>query len=1302
MTDYDFRGLSPRSFEHLVQSLALREISARVIPFGDGPDGGREATFDGPTSYSLDNEVWEGYGVIQAKFKQRPEGSTKDGKWLVQQLVDELTDFNRTSRQRPDYYVVATNVVLSPGLDGPKDKAVAALKEFADSHDLRGFDIWDYDKLRVLIDHHEAIRRAYAAWITSGDVLSQLLEWMGDTRPDFHQILSKFLQKELLGDRYARLEQAGHSNEERIPLANVFVDLPISSEPSLEPPRQGFDQFHGFIELAMKYCAGRYAATGANTGTQRDKPRRAGRLVLIGGPGQGKTTLGQFLAQLYRASFLVDLDSSSLSHEAADAVDELAKHCETEDLEIPRTRRFPVRIVLSDLAASLSTGESKSLLAYITQLINNRTDADLSAMQVQTFLRAAPCLVILDGLDEVPASTNRDEVLEVVKEFLVDVASNGIDAVVIATSRPQGYNDDFSDQQYFHYWLVPLDVKHALHYAAQLAQVRFGSDPDRVGKIIGRLRRASVQESTARLMRSPLQVTIMTLLVDRMGQPPQERWNLFSEYYRVMYQRETERDIPSAAVLRNHQTDIDTIHHRVALLLQLESERSGGTDARLSEEQLSEVVNQRLVEEGHEGQLLEALQKSIIDAASQRLVFLVGLESGQVGFEIRSLQEFMAAEGLLQANDETRQARLREVAVNPHWRNVFLFAAGKCFSTVQYLRDTITTICSELNDHPVDRALNETHSGSILALELLEDGSMRRQPTYSRLLAHSALELLELPIDASFSRRLAEVFSESLREIFQSALDEALASPLAAVRDNATVALIRLSDLGDERFTEQTISLLKSSGGAVSWAVLDALATTTLKPLRSEFYEQLPRQPLQNVWFRIRHARMNTRVENDPEWLTALMRLEHGRPSALLRVELGGLAEKEGEVLRLGINPVGGEDPANLTKILQLNSGHPEWVALKAAAEFTLSPSPHTLARAITTANHADGPTTSHYMVKSFAPWPLAECLQAMADGVDGDLLGRNAVEEKLGNQSVWTSAQERWKIAGVVRADLEWTPEEGKPIDAEFAQRGFPFASVRTWDQIQVGGSRLLQLISKETSRAARSWLGQLAAMSIQDLEGPLPAAVVDTLWGIFEEQIEAGQWYWALEILDGLDWDPRNERLIRALDRYRLDPDRYPGWNEHDVYEKVRIAYESNPTEGLMNVLAEYARTREHFFRVGSLLVGEALHDEVSQVALLALRARQESPRRLLPEVIALKASLPSVVEVFLESIQFQERTEREEALLGLLKLIESPDDPARAAVLDALLRSLGERNSSILNQDRWTELAFPPGLRDVICST
>src|SRR5437016_2890369 len=92
------------------------------------------------------------------------------------------------------------------------------------------------------------------------------------------------------------------------------------------------------------------------------------------------------------------------------------------------------------------------------------------------------------------------------------------------------------------------------------------------------------------------------------------------------------------------------------------------------------LVLQRIFGEGYEGEELLRRTDDLTDAALTRLVFLVGLEAEKIGFEIRSLQEFMAAEALMDTRDELVRKRLDEIATIAHWRNVFLFAAGKAFS----------------------------------------------------------------------------------------------------------------------------------------------------------------------------------------------------------------------------------------------------------------------------------------------------------------------------------------------------------------------------------------------------------------------------------------------------------------------------------------------------------------------------------------------------------------------------------------------------------------------------------------------
>ena len=816
MPDYDLRKLSSRLFEQLVQALAAKVLGPGVGIFGDGPDGGREATFNGKVPYPSEVDSWEGYGVLQAKFLQRPRDATKDGQWAVDQLQSEITKYLSVAnkRRKPDYFIYATNVVLTPVQGrGSKDRVVALLDDLKKRLPLRGFDIWDYDKIRVFLDDNQEIRRAYAAWITTGDVLCEILERMAPKSPDFQNTLYNFLQKELLADEFVNLEQAGHDVEERISLARVFVDLPVVDEPhsdaaldlaeasETEIDADALDSGEkGFIKTILRVSSDRLSPQSLANGAIGDTPRpphsspMRGRFVLIGGPGQGKTTVGQFICQIFRAAIISrrppDLNSAETSH----ALSLMAQHCREEGIDLLLVPRFPFRIVLNEFASALSSDSLphiNSVMSFIAHCMHKRTDTAVSADDLKEWLKHYPCIIIFDGLDEVPSSSNRDQVLSAIRDFWVDASNSNADILSIATTRPQGYNDDFSPSYYRHQRLAPLSTNLGKHFARRLANIRYGSDADRREKVLSRLDRSFESDSTSRLMRSPLQVTIMTALVDRMGQPPQARWNLFKAYYDVIYQREVERDIPASSILRQYQPDINAIHNRVGLLLQIDSERSGSTEAKFSSERFRSLVKLRLEEEGHKEKSLRDLTQQVLDAAAQRLVFLVGLESDQVGFEIRSLQEFMAAESLMEGGDEDVKRRLLEIAPLPNWRNVLLFAAGKCFSERQHLRDTILTICATLNETADDEVAAHHLVGSGLAMDLLEDGLSRHQPKFVQSFARIATRALDIP-DDSFQKQLATVYEEQLCLIYE----EEMALRINDVRDSVRLGtwncLIRL------------------------------------------------------------------------------------------------------------------------------------------------------------------------------------------------------------------------------------------------------------------------------------------------------------------------------------------------------------------------------------------------------------------------------------------------------------------------------------------------------------------------------
>ncbi|MBH8566795.1 NACHT domain-containing protein [Nostoc sp. CENA67] len=365
MTDYNLAGLNTRSFEQLIQVIALKVVSPGVVVFGDGPDGGREATFNGRTRYPSEDNPWNGYIVIQAKFRQRPQNSQEDGEWALKQLKSELEDFanpKKRSRQ-PDYYIFATNVVLTPVQNkGTKDKAYDIFQEFQDSVPLKGYDIWDYDKIRAFLDNFEDIRRANAGFITSGDVLSQIMDFIEP-------------RKELFADQYTNPEDI----EVLVQKVRSHFDKTIQNECEtlctfnlLYSPMQG--------NLSQIYVQTKLNESQQFSSEEFSQERRLWeevvvknpKLMVLGKPGAGKTTLLQYIAV----------------------------HCDEVDFQ---PKPIPVFISLRTLAENAKSADEINLMRYIRR---KYCRSHISEKELEVLLDNGRLLFLLDGLDEVTEDKN--------------------------------------------------------------------------------------------------------------------------------------------------------------------------------------------------------------------------------------------------------------------------------------------------------------------------------------------------------------------------------------------------------------------------------------------------------------------------------------------------------------------------------------------------------------------------------------------------------------------------------------------------------------------------------------------------------------------------------------------------------------------------------------------------------------------------------------------------------------------------------------------------------------------------------
>lgn len=361
--DYDLTRLGSREFEHLTQTLALQALGGRTLVFGDGPDGGRDASFTGKVTWNPDNpdEDWDGYVVIQAKFRSRPLGTTDDTGWFLRNLKSELEDWASSARgamkrgRRPEYLLLVTNVALSavPGRGGI-DRVESLIQSYAHQLDIKDWVVWHFDHLCQLIDNNHSARKAFAGLIMPGDVLYRLHEYLESVSINLAETMSQHVSMELIADQWVRLSQAGDTANSKLALSSVAVDLPIEKEdtPGLH---------------AASYIIKEGDRMLRNDRGTKDLPH----MVLVGGPGQGKTTISQLVCQVYRAALLGD--EPRVGSEERSLLAACREGFIRVGLPTPVYRRWPIRVDLGAYSDAMLGRGQTSLLRYIAQQVESRT-----------------------------------------------------------------------------------------------------------------------------------------------------------------------------------------------------------------------------------------------------------------------------------------------------------------------------------------------------------------------------------------------------------------------------------------------------------------------------------------------------------------------------------------------------------------------------------------------------------------------------------------------------------------------------------------------------------------------------------------------------------------------------------------------------------------------------------------------------------------------------------------------------------------------------------------------------------------
>lgn len=710
MANYELHRLNNNEFEHLVQALSTKIFNFGNIIFGAGRDGAREATFEG--TFEIPEEGSNnGYCVVQAKFKECTTTQDKQNwKWARDEFKKEMEKFLDQKRglRTPEIYFFFTNIQFTAVHEsGGRDEIEKFIKNY--NHLIPKIKIYGHDEINTFLDNNRDVATSYASFILPGDILQYLYQSIQANNKKDQHILYRFLSHEFEEDLYSKLEQANELTDQKINLEKVFVDLDITN-----------DDFGNNGVKFVDHCI----KVGNNV--LKDNQYK---MVFIGGPGQGKSTVTQFLTQIYRAYFLKN-SSFTVSNSVHNFLENIPNNHQ------PMCYRFPVRVILSDYSEWINLqkkkNESSSVLSYIQYRIEYRADAQFSEFgHFRTFLEQLSFLFIFDGLDEVPSTSNRNDVMNSIYNFIHhELHSINCDALIIATTRPQGYSNEFNPIDFKHFVLDNLDNSTCMEYLIKLVYSTVNSNDERQHQL-KILEEALENEITSEIMRTPLQATIMSILVKSGGKPSKDKFSLFNDYYQTMLKREKQKNV--LKIISEHDDYINGIHYRLGNKLQLSSQEQENSSALMDIAGFRDLVDQYFTEQELDEDKKTKYIAEIMMAITTRLVFITENQEKKIGFAIRSTQEYFSAmQNVHNKSDPEVITNIKTISESIYWRNVFIFMLGYIAKNKDYLLDNLDSYLSELNGSTLDfqeySSSKITKYGSLLALEILSESLLINWP----------------------------------------------------------------------------------------------------------------------------------------------------------------------------------------------------------------------------------------------------------------------------------------------------------------------------------------------------------------------------------------------------------------------------------------------------------------------------------------------------------------------------------------------------------------------------------------------
>ena len=287
------------------------------------------------------------------------------------------------------------------------------------------------------------------------------------------------------------------------------------------------------------------------------------RVVILGDPGGGKSTLCQYICQDLGKQVLANLPAQKVSPDT------------------PQLRRFPIRIILRQFEKARSQAPQLGLFEFICKdlPINGLLEYKEISTCLKYLLATGSAAIAVDGLDEILVTAQRREFVDLVVSF-----SNQFPLCpVLVTSRLVGYDEAPLPNDFEQLLLEKFDDEEVLRYAGKFMKV-VAQKNETDAELFAQRFISQTEINANDLRRNPLMLGLMLWIFHSRGDVPSNWPEIYRECAVLMF----ERWDPD----RNIRAEIPKDFDRLQLFTQLASkvfplpELSAGVDAQWLEREV--------------------------------------------------------------------------------------------------------------------------------------------------------------------------------------------------------------------------------------------------------------------------------------------------------------------------------------------------------------------------------------------------------------------------------------------------------------------------------------------------------------------------------------------------------------------------------------------------------------------------------------------------------------------------------------------------------------------------------------------